>query len=1416
MKAPLKAPLARQLTGLILALGLSLNLIAPSILTSWPSVPSRVVKQSRTAQQSKQSSTQSAHPDSIAQQKERASEAYGKLPISFEVNRGQTEESVKFLARGRGYNLFLTATEAVLSLRKEVQREKSESLLAKAGRGRKTALLSHASSTTSTVRMKLVGANPEAQATGEEQLPGTINYFTGRDAGKWQREVSSYAKVRYQNVYPGVGMVYYGNQRELEYDFVLAPGADPGIIKLAFAGAQKMSVAENGDLVLRTAAGELHQRQPVTYQETNGSRQTVASRYVIRDGQVGFEVGDYDTNKPLIIDPMLSYSTYLGGGENEASFGVTVDADGNAYIVGTTASADYPVTSGAIQPTIGGNNTLGDAFVTKLNAAGTSLVYSTYLGGNNNDYAYDIAVDADGNAYVMGSTVSSDFPTTSGAFQSTGASSNGSEDGFVTKLDAAGSSILYSTYIGGSNGDSCRAIAINALGEVYVTGGTQSADFPMTSGAYQTVLGSGSYDAFVAKLNTTGTALIFATFIGGNSATAHDLALDSAGNVFFVGEAYTGTLGGGQTIFSYPVTPNAYQSTAAAEGFEGFMSEVSADGTQLLYSSYLGGSMEDSAIGVAVDADDNVFVAGYTGSSDFPVTSGCAQPIFGGPYDAFISKFDLSSPSAVSLIYSTYLGGSNLEDPYGIAVDSAGNAYVAGYTASYDFPVTQASTHGWLSAFVTKLNAAGSEILDSTRFGEVYTYGYGLAIDSAGNAYVVGETTSSSFPTTPGSVQTAFGGGGSDGFITKLDFVTQHAELALTLSASPETVAPNAPLTYNLGVTNNGRHQATSVTLTDELPADVSFVSASSTQGSCAASGSTVTCELGDLDQNSNVSVTITVNVTAASGTTLENTASVSSTLIDPNMQNNSATINTDVQASADMSAYAAADPYYVLSGEHVTYTVDVTNNGPNATTSATLTGTLAPGVTLNDTVNNYGVCTSAPESGGGTHFDCALGDFNPGTTKSVTFTGTATGDPYTPLPLVATVSSTMLDLSTSNNNVYAEAWIFPSPDPTPTPTPCVNVAAAAYGATASASSEAGTGYSASGVIDGNRAASNWGSGTGWNDATTGSFPDNVVINLGVNQAISEVNIYSIQDSYNNPVEPTDTLTFIYYGLTDFQVQVPDGAGGWVDVPGGNIVGNDLVKRKVVFDTPVVTDQIRILVSGSADGVYSRIAEVEAYSCSAEPGPTPTPTPTPTPAPCTTNVAAASYIATASASSTVSSNYPASGAIDGNHTGAGWGTGVGWNDATAGDYPDNLVINLGVTQFLSEIDVYSLQDNYGSPVEPTDTMTFTQYGLVDFQVQIPDGLGGWQDVPGGNITGNNLVKRRVVFASPVSTNQIRILVNNSADGVYSRIVEVEAFSCDPQLMMKPTLWSGLSPGAASRQQPTRLLGTLLLSLQDQR
>lgn len=641
----------------------------------------------------------------------------------------------------------------------------------------------------------------------------------------------------------------------------------------------------------------------------------------------------------------------------------------------------------------------------------------------------------------MGNTESTDFPTSAGAFQTSHGSTNGTEDGFVTKLNADGSSILYSTYLGGNSNENCRAIAVNSQGEAYITGATNSVNFPSTPGAYRTMTGgySGNADIFLTKLNASGTALVFSTYLGASSGFAYDLALDASGNVYLAGETYAGTLGGDPNIFNFPVTPDAYQSAPGAEGFEGFISKVSADGTQLLYSSYFGGNMEDSITGVALDGSNNLYVAGYTGSTNLPVTPGCAQPALASPYDAFIAKFNFSSPGTPSLVYATYLGGSSGEDTHGIEVDSAGNAYVAGYTWSSDFPATETYGPGWTQAFVTKLNATGTQFIASTRLGDTYTYGYDLALDPAGNAYVVGQITASNFPVTPGVVQPALAGGGSDGFITKLDYITQQADLSINMYGQPSPALPNLPIHYFAEITNHGPNQATNVTLTHQLPAGVTYSSAGPMNGAmgfCTNSGSTVTCEAGNIEPNTTVTFILAVIVNVPSGTTLENTASITSDLDDPNTQNNSATVSIDVIEEADVYGYATVEPSFVESGSNVTYTVNVTNNGPTPASSVTLSGTLTPGVALNNLNNAHGSCTATPDGGGGTSFNCTLGDFDLYMTKTITLTGAATGAPYTELPLVATIGSATPDPYLDNNNVFTTALIAAAPVPAPTPGP--------------------------------------------------------------------------------------------------------------------------------------------------------------------------------------------------------------------------------------------------------------------------------------------------------------------------------------------------------------------------------------------
>jgi hypothetical protein len=403
--------------------------------------------------------------------------------LSFEANQGQTASAVQFFSRGSGYALFLTPQEAVLSLSKPVTPTARGAAVQPAQQ-------------TDVLRMQLVGANPSPQVAGVDQLPGTTNYFLGNNPAQWRTNVPTYGKVAYQDVYPGIDLVYYGNQQQLEYDFVVQPGASPDVIRLSVQGAQNMSLDAQGNLVLQTANGDVVEQAPVVYQEGAGGRQAVAGRYVLvgQDG-VGFQVGGYDGSRPLVIDPLLSYSTYLGGGDQDYGYGIAVDPSGNAYATGNTYSSNFPTTPEALQTTYGGYD---DAFVAKLNATGTALLYSTYLGGSGADAGSAIAVDTSGNAYVTGLTWSYNLPTTPGAFQTT-LEGSGYNDAFVAKLNAMGTALLYATYLGGNNSDVGYGIAVDISGNVYVTGETLSSVFPITPGAPQTTYGGGFSDAFVAK-----------------------------------------------------------------------------------------------------------------------------------------------------------------------------------------------------------------------------------------------------------------------------------------------------------------------------------------------------------------------------------------------------------------------------------------------------------------------------------------------------------------------------------------------------------------------------------------------------------------------------------------------------------------------------------------------------------------------------------------------------------------------------------------------------------------------------------------------------------------------------------------------------------------------------------------------------
>jgi len=717
--------------------------------------------------------------------KSRLVETYGKLPMRFEANQGQTDASVKFLARGAGYRLFLTGNESVIALTKPPTMGSSSGL------------------ESTSLRLRLLGANATPAVAGIAKLPGNTNYFLGNNPKQWRTEVPAFAKVLYKGVYPGIDLIYHGCQSQLEFDFAAAPGADVSAITMEVTGlrskvekgkmrdAIRARIDSAGNLVLDAGDGQLVLHKPVAYQATGSGVKTgrtyVDARYVIRGtNQVGFEIGARDAQKALIIDPILSYSTYLGGSQDDLGNAITVDASGSVYVTGGTTSSDFPVSSSVYQTVYGGadggyQSVTGDIFVTKLSPDGSSLVWSTYIGGSGDDNAYSIAVDGTG-VYLTGGTNSSDYPVTPGVYSPT--SGVGLTDVFVTKLNPTGSNLLYSTHIGVAvEGIRGFGIAVDGSGNAYVAGGA-GPGFPTTAGAYQTSSSAFS-SAFVMKLNPTGTSADYSTFLsGGNSSDvdyAESIAVDKNGNAYVTGYAGSST---------FPVTPGAFQSNNAGT-HDAFFTVLDSSGSTLLYSTYLGGAGNDEGFRIAVDSAGMAYIAGVTASSNFPASAGAFQTAYaGGASDAFIAKLDRTKTGSASLVYATYLGGSGDDNliafPWGIlAVDSLGHAYVTGGTTSTDFPTlhpVQAHSGGGYDAYVAKLNPTGSALVYSTYLGgSGDDFGRGIAVDSNGNAYVTGQTTSTDFSVSANPYQKVFGGV-SDAFVSKLASVTFATPTSLTFA----------------------------------------------------------------------------------------------------------------------------------------------------------------------------------------------------------------------------------------------------------------------------------------------------------------------------------------------------------------------------------------------------------------------------------------------------------------------------------------------------------------------------------------------------------------------------------------------------------------------------------------------------------
>ncbi len=702
----------------------------------------------------------------------RLTASYARLPMSFEpcfeAMCAEAGSQAKYFSRGSGYLLFLTSTEAVLD----------------AGPSKE-----------STLRMKLLRSNSRASMEGMEPLPGKSNYFIGKDPKSWRSNVTDYAKVRYRNVYRGVDLVYYGNGSQLEYDFVLAAGADPRAIALTFPGARSVNVDQEGDLVLATDKGKIIQRKPRVWQQIGEKKQEIAARYAIRSkNEVGFELGHYDTGAALVIDPVLVYSTFLDGisyaagavdgagnvyviGSNggRGAFvkkldpsgtsviystyiggayysAIALDATGNVYVTGFAYTPDFPATPGAFQTQIAGT---GAPFIAKVNATGTSLVYATFLSPSDGaslsedfqgppfTFPCCIAVDSAGSAYVTGTTRSKNFPTTPGAFQphwDAGWST------FVTKLNPTGTALAYSTYLGGSGQGAVltgmsqegTGIAVDAGGNAYVSGWTGASDFPTTPGALQ-FPGTASCCGFVSKLNPTGSALVYSSVLG-QALFITTITVDAAGNAYLAGFNLAG---------QFPLTPGAFD-----DGGNGWLAKLNASGTDLVYAAHVtvGGKL-------AVDADGNTYFAGGTSSPDFPTTPGALQKVFAGgdPFDecgydsdAFVTKLNAAG---TALIYSTYLGGKGDDLASGIGLDAAGKFYVAGTTDSPDFPITsgasQASPLG--SAFLAKLDLPSAAVVPSFQ-----------------PTSVVNAASFQPGPAAPGEIVTVFGTGFGPGPLTTL------------------------------------------------------------------------------------------------------------------------------------------------------------------------------------------------------------------------------------------------------------------------------------------------------------------------------------------------------------------------------------------------------------------------------------------------------------------------------------------------------------------------------------------------------------------------------------------------------------------------------------------------------------------------
>jgi uncharacterized repeat protein (TIGR01451 family) len=950
-------------------------------------------------------------------------DAYGRQPLAFEANRGQSDADVQFVSRGSGYTLFLTATEAVLALRK--------------------ASSTNERTPTTLLRMKLVDSNPAPRVSHSDELPEKSHYIAGSDRRNWHTDIPRYAKVKYQDVYPGIDLVYYGNQRQLEYDFIVAPGADPAGIELAFEGAQNIHIDDDGDLLLAIGQSEVRLKTPLIYQETDGHRVEIAGGYRKSGGdRIAFNLGPYDSTRPLIVDPILVYSTYLGGSSHDFALGIATDDQGIPYITGFTTSVDFPI-SGARQPACAGDagdasHPCEDAFITKIG------FYSTYLGGTSGDMATGIAVQSDtGEVYVAGWTRSPDFPMAN-AIDALFGDDPSRERAFAAKLSADGSELLYSTYLG-SDGSSDRAndIAVDSDGAAYVAGFARD------------WINSPS-DVFVAKLTPDGSALAYFNRFGGSeNDVAYGVAVDDQGYAVVTGATES----------------HDFPQIGSSRSFGGgFAARLAPDGSAFVYSEYLFGT----GTGIAI-AGPFTYVTGVMPGRQYdwfsPAGSG------GGVTDAFVEVLGFAGQPG----NFTHLGGTGEDRGSTIGVDFAGNIWVTGVTASTDFPLVnplQGQVHG-LDTFVVRLNpnlepvfstylgGSGDEQLTGDMADVPWPPGPAIAVDRLGSithplgrppavslAYIAGFTDSTDFPTDgllPAMQPTA--NGSINGFVAWIvdEGIPTRPDLAVTeingpAGAIPAEVELGATLYYLFEVTNKGPARARDVTFLDKLPTGAIaghvqlFTPPSPYPRACEQAAGWVSCRLWTLSEGESVFVRIDVMpttvgaqintaavedeggscppATCLSNAFLEWFNGLHQDLIwgedagrDGNIDDNSVTTTTVVTpGSADVSVTGSASPDVVMLDGILTYTLNVENHGP-AATAVTLSDTLPAGTTLISATQtgSAGSCTGTT-----TAITCEWPSLSVAAQVTIVIQATAPGM----LTNTAVVSGAASDPNSANNAV--------------------------------------------------------------------------------------------------------------------------------------------------------------------------------------------------------------------------------------------------------------------------------------------------------------------------------------------------------------------------------------------------------------